>query len=402
MASGTDLMGGFEFFGVGRIVFGRGELRRAGDLAAGLGRCALVIYNGSGQVEILIDLLKAAGVSSHVRRQRGEPVVDEVDDAVAEARQNGCNLVIGLGGGSAIDAAKATAALLANGGSAVDYMEVVGKGQKIAKPSVPWIAIPTTAGTGAEATRNAVIGLPDKKFKASIRSELLLPRVALIDPELGIGVPPDVTARSGMDALCQCIESYTSIGANPMADVLALEGIARAARSLQRACENGADIDAREDMALAALLSGITLTSAGLGAVHGFAAPIGANFPAPHGAVCAALLPHVIRENVNAFRADPPEQSTRGLRRYATVGRLLSRKPDLSDIEAIEAAVSVTARLAVSLRIPPLSQFGMRPSDIAEMIALARKASSMRFNPVTLSNEALARALAGAIAGARA
>lgn len=390
----------FELYGVGRIVFGRGTFSRAGELAAAHGRSALVIYNGSGQVDRLVDLLRTTGVASIVRRQRGEPVVSDVDAATDEARRAGCDLVIGLGGGSAIDAAKAVAGLLANGSSAVDYMEVVGKGRKITRPATPWIAIPTTAGTGAEATRNAVIGLPEKQFKASIRSELLLPRIALIDPELGVDVPPDVTARSGMDALCQLIESYTSTGANPITDALAVHGIGLAARSLRRAFDNGHDLDARQDMALAALLSGVTLTSAGLGAVHGFAAPLGANFPVPHGTVCAALLPHVIRENVLAFRARPSEPAcARGLDRYARVGRLLAGDERLVEHDAIESAVRLTAELAAALTIPPLRQFGLDESDVPAMVALARKASSMRFNPVVLSDEALAAALAEAIRG---
>jgi alcohol dehydrogenase class IV len=393
----------FEFFGVGRVVFGRGTFSRAGELAAAQGRSALVIYNGSGQVDRLVELLRSAGVSSIVRRQRGEPVVADVDAATDEARRANCDLMIGLGGGSAIDAAKAAAGLLGNGGSAVDYMEVVGRGQKITRPAAPWIAIPTTAGTGAEATRNAVIGLPEKQFKASIRSELLLPRIALIDPELGVNVPPEVTARSGMDALCQLIESYTSTGANRVTDALAVQGIGLAARSLRRAFDNGHDLDAREDMALAALLSGVTLTSAGLGAVHGFAAPLGANFPVPHGTVCAALLPHVIRENVSAFRARASEAAcARGLDRYARVGRILWGDDRLSDSDAIEAAVRLTAELAEKLGIPPLRQFGLNETDVPRMVALARKASSMRFNPVVLSDEALSAALRDAIRGSHA
>ncbi len=231
--------------------------------------------------------------------------------------------MIALGGGSAIDAAKAVAGLLTNGGSAVDYMEIVGNGRKITRSAAPWMAIPVTAGTGAEATRNAVIGLPEKRFKASIRSELLLPRIALIDPELAVTVPPSVTASSGMDALCQLIESYTSTGASPMTDILALRGIHLASRNLLKAFHHGNDIEAREAMAMAALLSGMTLTSAGLGAVHGFAAPLGANYRAPHGTICAALLPHIISANIRALREQPTEASARILKRYADIGRQL-------------------------------------------------------------------------------
>jgi len=390
-------MSKFELFGVGRILFGRGEFRRSGELTAAIGRRALVLFNGSGQVEQLVEMLRIVGVSTIVRRQRGEPVVADVDGATDEARRAACDVVVGLGGGSAIDAAKAIAGLLGNGGSAVDYMEVVGKGQKITRPAIPWIAIPTTAGTGAEATRNAVIGLPEKQFKASIRSELLLARIALVDPELGVGVPPDVTARSGMDALCQLIESYTSTGASAVTDGLALQGIALASRSLQTVYAKGNNLNAREDMALAALLSGMTLTSAGLGAVHGFAAPIGANFPAPHGAVCAALLPHVIRANVRTLREGALDGGTRALSRYATVGRLLVADPDLPDTEAADDCVAFTEDLRRELHIPLLQEFGMKTSDVPRIVSLAKKASSMRFNPVVLSDETLAAVLTAGI-----
>lgn len=386
----------FEFYGVGRVVFGRGEFARAGELAAALGRSALLVWNGSEELSgRLAELLKSAGVSVTLRRQRGEPVVSDIDGAVDEGRQAGCDMVIGLGGGSAIDAAKATAALLTNGGSAVDYMEVVGKGLKITKQATPWMAIPTTAGTGAEATRNAVIGLPEKKFKASIRSELMLPRAALIDAELGVAVPAAVTASSGMDALCQLIESYTSSGATVITDGLAMQGIRLAAKTLERAYRDGGDVEAREGMAMAALLSGITLTNAGLGAVHGFAAPLGANFPVPHGVVCAALLPHVIRANVETLKESAHGQA--GLQRYATIGRTLMADERLGDNEAIEGCVQYTQKLASQMQIQRLSGFNMTEEDVPAMVGLAKKASSMRFNPVALSDEVLAGVLRAAI-----
>jgi alcohol dehydrogenase class IV len=388
-------MKAFEFFCVGHVVLGRGAFARVGELAAGLGRRALVVFNGSEELAArLAESLKGAGVTASLRRQRGEPVVADVDGAVEQARRENCDFVAGIGGGSAIDAAKATAGLIANGGSAVDYMEVVGKGQRITRAAVPWIAIPTTAGTGAEATRNAVIGLPERKFKASLRSELLLPRVALVDAELGVGVPPEVTAASGMDALCQLIESYTSSGATPMTDGWALAGVGRAARALPRAVRDGGDVEARESMAMAALWSGMTLTNAGLGAVHGFAAPLGANFPVPHGVVCAALLPHVIAANVAGMRQG---DDARGLTRYADVGRQLLADERAPEEAAVEACISMTRDLAQELKIPPLSRYGMTEADVPAMVALARKASSMRFNPVTLSDKALSSALSAAI-----
>lgn len=389
----------FAFYSVPQVVFGVGEFRRAGEIAASLGRFAFIVYNGSSALaEKLAELLKVAGVASSVRRLRGEPAVNDIDQTVEEARRAGCDVLIGLGGGSAIDAAKAVAALLTNGGQARDYMEVVGKGQKISKAAMPWIAIPTTAGTGAEATRNAVIGLPDKKFKASIRSELLLPRVVLIDPQLGVEVPPEVTARSGMDALCQLIESYTSTGATPMTDALALQGIPLAGRALPRAFHDGGDVLARQEMALAALFSGITLTNAGLGAVHGFAAPIGANFPAPHGAVCAALLAPIMRANITALleQADEPA-SQPTLMRYAQVGRLLAHRPELDDTSARQYGIWKIEAMVEELGIAKLSQFGLKGEDIPAMVELAKRASSMRFNPVKLSDEALSGALSVAI-----
>lgn len=361
------------------MIFGCGAFARAGQIAAQLGRRPLLIYNGDapgrgGPLDRIISQIEATPV-----RQRGEPTVSDIDCAIQVARRENCDSVIALGGGSAIDAGKAVAGLLANGGLALDYMEVVGKGQKITRPAVPWMAIPTTAGTGAEATRNAVIGYPEKQFKASIRSDLLLPRVALIDPELAVNAPPAVTAASGMDALCQCIESYTSIGANPMTDILAFRGIQLASGSLERVFADGTALDARQDMALAALISGITLTSAGLGAVHGFAAPLGANFPVPHGVVCAALLPHVIRANRDALEKVEGRQST--LMRYREIEKIV---PDLG-------------LLVKGLGIPRLSSFGLTQERIPEMVALARKASSMRYNPVILSHGALVKILEDAL-----
>jgi alcohol dehydrogenase class IV len=385
----------FEFYGIGKIIFGCGTISRAGELAGALGKSPLLIHNSDAAVEHLQKSLAALSVT--IYRQRGEPTVTDIDAAIKQARQNKCDSVIALGGGSAIDAAKATAGLLTNGGSAIDYMEIVGNGQKITRPAAPWMAIPVTAGTGAEATRNAVIGLPAKRFKASIRSELLLPRIALIDPELAVTVPSSITASSGMDALCQLIESYTSTGASPLTDILALRGIHIAARNLPRAFHNGNDLEAREAMAMAALLSGMTLTSAGLGAVHGFAAPLGANFPAPHGTICAALLPHIIAANIRTLRDRPAATGTPALKRYADIGRQLPGLENTADIHAIDACIDFTAGLLKEMNIPPLSKFGLTTTAIPEMIALARKASSMRFNPVVLSDASLSESLAAAI-----
>jgi alcohol dehydrogenase class IV len=383
----------FEFLTVGRILFGRGVSAQIGEIAAGFGRRAMVISNAGekgdgGAIDRLLEMLSAAGVRNELLRQRGEPAVADVDRGVELARKQSCDVVIGLGGGSAMDAAKAVAGLLTGGGSAIDYMEVIGRGRRITRPAAPWIAVPTTAGTGAEVTRNAVIASPEDHFKASIRSAHLLARVAVVDAELAVDVRPEITARAGMDALCQLIESYTSRGATPVTDALAAEGISLAGRSLLRAYRDGGDLDAREGMAMAALLSGITLTNAGLGAAHGFAAPLGANFPAPHGSVCGALLPHVMAANVEALRRESPRPPT--LRRYASVGRRLSGRDGLSDPQAVDAGIQCVEQLARDLDLPPLGRFGLTEDRISEMVALAGRSSSMRYNPVRLSDEALA------------
>jgi len=348
-----------------------------------------------GIVDELLARLTREGIGQVVVQQRAEPTVEDVDSAVQRARAKGCDAVIALGGGSAIDAAKAAAGLLTNGGSALDYMEVVGAGRQISQPAAPWMAIPTTAGTGAEVTRNAVIGYPPRRFKASIRSECLLARVVLVDPRLQAGVPAEVAARSGMDALCQLIESYTSRGAAPITDALALEGLRRAGQSLERACADPADLAAREDMAMAALLSGLTLSNAGLGAAHGFAAPMGANFPVPHGAICAVLLPHVIRANVSALRrADAGHPC---LARYATVGRILCGQAGLDDAAAADQAAACAQRLAEALRIPPLRQFGVGLQHVEELVGLAQQSSSMKYNPIVLDAPMLSAVLRAAI-----
>jgi alcohol dehydrogenase class IV len=406
----------FEFFGITRICFGRGQIARLGEIAGAFGKAALIIFNGPDLSAKLAAQLQQHGIATEFHRQRGEPTVADIDAAVAAARKIGCTMLIGIGGGSAIDAAKATAGILTNGGStsltaggstsltaggsAADYLEVVGSGKKITQPALPWIAVPTTAGTGAEVTRNAVIGLPEKQFKASIRSEHLLPRAAIVDPDLGLDVSPVATARSGMDALCQLIESYTSTGASPLTDALALSMVGRAARALPLAFNHGHDVEARSEMALSALVSGMTLASAGLGAVHGFAAPLGANYPAPHGAICAALLPPVIRANLAAARASSSaDPAKRTLQRYADIGRAIFPDRQAGADRAADAVLQITASLVSQLNIGPLLQFGMKESDVSAMVALARKASSMRFNPLVLSDAALAEALTAAIRG---
>lgn len=387
----------FEYHSLPRIVFGRGQVSRAGEIIGRFGCSVLIIHAGTGAgadepVRIVERHLSAAGVRTVLVRQRGEPRVADVERAAEAARRYGCDAVVAVGGGSAMDCAKAVAGLLTNDGSPLDYMEVVGAGRRLAQPAAPWVAIPTTAGSGAEATRNAVIACPEKHFKASIRSEHLLARAAIIDPDLGDDVPAAVRAASALDALAQLIEAYTSKGATPLTDALSLEGMRLAGRSLRRAVLE-ADKAARDEMALAALLSGMALANAGLGAVHGFAAPLGAAFPVPHGAACAALLPHVLQANISAMR----KTGHAGLRKYAEAGRALAGRCDLPDDAAIDECVRLAAALASDLAVPRLGVFGIAPADVGGLVELARKSSSMKYNPVELAPDVLADVLRRAL-----
>jgi alcohol dehydrogenase class IV len=292
-------------------------------------------------------------------------------------------LVIAFGGGSAIDAAKAIAAMLTNDGDLLDYLEVIGRGKALARPGAPFIAIPTTAGTGSEVTRNAVLASPENKVKVSLRSPFLLPKVALIDPELTHHLPPSISASTGLDALTQLIEAFVSARANPMTDAFCRDGIPRVASSLRGVFHDGQNATARQDMALAALFSGLALANAGLGAVHGFAGPIGGMFDAPHGAVCAALLPHVMEFNLRALRQRQPHSDA--LHRCQQVAQLLTGNAHAT----AEEGVAWVRRLVADLQIPGLGAYGMRAQDASEVSGKAEKSSSMKGNPLALTRDEL-------------
>jgi alcohol dehydrogenase class IV len=374
----------FEFATATRVVFGPGTVHEAAALARELGSRAMVVTGRSPErAQPLLDALHSQRISAATFSVAGEPTTDGVIAGVAAARRTGCDFVIAFGGGSAIDAAKAIAAMLANPGELLDYLEVVGRGKPITNPSVPWMAIPTTAGTGAEVTRNAVLASPEHRVKASLRSPFLLPRLAIVDPDLTLPLPPEVTASTGLDALTQLIEAYVCLRPNPLVDALCVEGLRRATRSLRRAFEQGSDAAAREDMALASLFSGMALANAGLGAVHGFAAPIGGMFHAPHGAVCAALLPHVMDVNVRALRQRGP--ASEALRRYDDVARLLTGKSSVAAEDGVKW-IRETCRV---LRIPSLRNYGITERDSALLCEKAAVASSMKANPIVLTAEEL-------------
>ncbi|HNQ88810.1 MAG TPA: iron-containing alcohol dehydrogenase [Verrucomicrobiota bacterium] len=370
----------FEFATAGRILFGAGTLREAGALAKSVGRRALVVTGAHpGRAAPLLDGLHAAGVAVCTFPVAGEPTIDAVMEGRAIARSEEAEVIVGMGGGSAIDAAKAIAALSTNDGEVLEYLEVIGRGRPLERPSAPCIAIPTTSGTGAEVTRNSVLASPAHGVKASLRSPWMLPRFAVVDPELTHGLPAEITAATGLDALTQLVEPYVSTRANPFTDALCVEGLRRVARALPRVWDDGSDAAAREDMALASLLGGLALANAGLGAVHGFAAPIGGRFPAPHGAVCAALLPHVMAVNLRALRER--DTNSDALRRYAEIGRLLTGRAQA----AADDAVDWVRDLCRTLRIRPLARFGLRRAEIPTVASQAALASSMKANPIVLT-----------------
>ena len=284
-------------------------------------------------------------------------------------------------GGSVIDTGKSVAALLTNDGEPLDYLEVIGRGRPLARPSAPYVAIPTTAGTGSEVTRNAVLGSPTHHAKVSLRSPYLLPRLAVVDPELTYTLTPEVTASTGLDALTQFIEPYVSISANPLTDALCREGIRRAARSLRWAYQDGRDATAREDMALASLLGGMAVANARLGAVHGLASPLGGLLPAPHGAICARLLPLVMDANVRGLQARAP--SSPALERFNEVARLLTAQAEAVALDGVQWIQALCADLSV----PPLSRYGLSEGDIEGVVSEAQKASSMKGNPLPLTDQ---------------
>jgi alcohol dehydrogenase class IV len=383
----------FEFATATRIIFGPGRLKEVGLLAKDLGRQALVVTGKNpGRAQRLIELMRDNGIGTHLFVVPGEPEIETISQGTLLAKQAKCDLVVSLGGGSAIDAGKAIAALLTNTGELSDYLEIIGRGKSLKQAAAPFIAIPTTAGTGSEVTRNAVIASPEHKIKVSLRSPLMLPRIALIDPELTYDLPRSITASTGLDALTQVIEPYVSSRANPLTDAICAEGIRRAARSLPVAFQDGAKAcEARNDMAAASLFGGLALANAGLGAVHGFAAPIGGAFQAPHGAICAALLPHVMEVNFRALKAREPANPAIG--RFEQVARWLTNQTHAK----AEAGVEWVRRLVTDFKIPPLRVFGITHAHLADLAAKAAASSSMKANPIALTSSELQEILQRAL-----
>ena len=377
----------FEFATATRIIFGQGTAADLPALAGSLGKRALVVTGSSRE--------RAAALVSECEAQTFsvacEPTVEMIRNGARLAREAESDVVISIGGGSVIDAGKAIAAIATNGGEPLDFLELVGNGQAMKAAPLPLIAVPTTAGTGSEVTRNAVLGSPEHGVKASLRSPLMLPRIALVDPELTYGLPPEITAYTGLDALTQLIEPYVSSRGNPLVDAICVEGMRCMGGALRRAFYDGADKAARSDTAMASLFGGLALANAGLGLIHGFASPLGGQYKAPHGALCAAVLPYGMAANVSAMRARAPRYPA--LERYATIARLLTGKREAS----VEEGIDWVRSLCNELKIPALSAWGVKEADFPGLVENAAKASSMQANPLPLTHGELMAVLSAAL-----
>lgn len=373
----------FEFATATQVIFGNGTVSKVPELLRGMGhKVFLVTGKNPARANFLTENLTAVGFSVFHFQVEKEPDTEMISAGVKLARQKGCEAVVGFGGGSVIDSAKAIAALVLNKGELLDYLEVIGLGKKLEEEPLPFIAVPTTAGTGAEVTKNAVIHSPEHHVKVSLRSPLMFPDVAVVDPELTLSMPPEITATTGMDALTHLLETFVSNQANPFIELFCREGMRRISASLKKAYENGSDLKAREDMAMAATLGGMALANVKLGAVHGFAGPMGGMFPVPHGAVCAALLPAVMEVNIRVLEKQKLNQA---LAKYDEVARILTGNPKSGATDGIHWAKNMVD----FLKIPNLSTFGLSASDFPELIEKAKNASSMKGNPVLLSDEQL-------------
>jgi alcohol dehydrogenase class IV len=380
-----------------RIVFGAGTLADLPALVASFGKRALIVTGGRSlratpHWETLLDGLRSRNVSWLGMSVATEPSPTLVDQAVREFRPAGIDVVLGIGGGSVLDAAKAIAGLLPHGNSVMDYLEGVGRELPYAGPATPFIAAPTTAGTGSEATKNAVLSVQGANgFKKSFRHDVLVAQYAVVDPQLLATCPPAQIAANGMDALTQLIESYVSARANPFTDALALSGI-EAVKSGFFAAHAGGDGEAaiagRSCMSYAALLSGVTLAQVGLGSVHGLASPLGALFPIPHGVACGTLLAPATQVNINAMRSREPANPA--LTRYARLGRLLGGAEDAGDEEAQNGLVALLADWTHRLALPGLGDFGVTSDDLHRIVAGSR-GNSMKTNPIVLADDEIAQ-----------
>lgn len=377
-----------------RIEFGSGAFRKLPDIAAGYGRRLLLVtgahsFLASEQADWLFTTFKERGIGWEVVTIAVEPAPTFIDATVAALRNEHFDAVIGIGGGSALDAAKAIAGLLGPGNSVMDHLEGVGPELPYCGPATPFIAVPTTAGTGSEATKNAVLSI-EGQFKKSFRDEALVAEWAIVDPNFLATCPPALIAADGMDAFTQLLESFVSTRSNPMTDALARSGIMAVKDSLLSLYREQSE-DARAKMSYAALLSGICLAQTGLGAVHGLAAPLGAFFPIPHGVACGTLVATATAINIAALKARDPESPA--LPKYAEIGRRFAMQKGLNGEEARSYLVATLRQWEEQLALPRLEQCRLTSADFSQIVANSR-GSSMKTNPITLTDDEIASILA--------
>jgi alcohol dehydrogenase class IV len=373
----------FEFATSTRIIFENGSFKKVPGFINEQGNKVFIVTGKNTTLaNQLCQWLTPNNIQFDIFTVNSEPTTYHIEQGTELTRKSNCNVVVGIGGGSVIDSAKAIAALAPNNGELTDYLEVIGKGKKLEKAPLPYIAIPTTAGTGAEVTKNSVIKSPEHNVKVSLRSDLMYPVLAVVDPVLTVTMPPTLTATTGVDALTHLLETFVSCQSNPFIDMFCIEGMKRISTSVLQAFNDGSNLEARENMAMASMLGGMALANVKLGAVHGFAGPLGGMYPIPHGAVCACLLPAVMEVNITALKSKNQEKM---LLKFDKVAEILTGK---SYAVAEDGAVWVK-ELVKKLQIPSLSDFNLNPGSFPELIKKAKNSSSMKGNPVELDDEQL-------------
>lgn len=374
----------FEFATAKWIIFGEGSAGKIADNALNLGSKPLIVTGkNQDRCKFLLDDFTKKDAKFEIFSVKGEPTTGVVTECLNLAKRNKTDVIIGIGGGSAIDAGKAVSALITNSGDLFDYLEVIGRGKPIKNPTIPFIAVPTTAGTGTEVTKNAVIKSNEHSVKVSLRSPFMLPDIAILDPVLTYSMPKEVTASTGLDAFTQVIEPYVSIKANMLTDAICKEGIKRISRSLLKAFNNPLDKKAREDMCIGSLFGGIALANAKLGAVHGFAGPMGGMIDAPHGVICGILLPYVIKANIKALEERKPTSEV--FKKYEKVARIVTKNEKAKPRDLIRW----TDELYEKLNMPHLSEVDLKEEQIEELISKAKISNSMKGNPIVLTDEEL-------------
>ena len=371
----------FDFATAGRIVFGWERLEELPQLASSFGSRVLVVCGSKPQrIQPCLELLERNQHKVECFQVSSEPSIETIETGSRKATE-GFDWVLGIGGGSVLDAAKAIAIMARQTGEVMDYLEVIGCGKPFESSGLPMVAVPTTAGTGSEVTRNAVLSSTDHKVKVSMRHPSMLPDIALVDPALTVSCPPAITAATGLDALTQLIEPFLSCKANPLTDAFCRQGIPLAARSVRTLLEKPEDKQARTDMALASLLGGLALANAGLGAVHGIAGPFGGMFPgAPHGAICAALLPFSLEVNHRAIKERLPDHTC--LQRLDELAVMVNGKPHASFEDMLNRMYETIAKW----NIPGLGTYGFTNEHLPELIQKSKNASSMKGNAIELTD----------------